>query len=253
MKKPQSLSLPNESDCGLLFVHGFTGSTDDLQEMAHYFHALGYHVELPLLPGHGVEKFNFKKITENDWFTCIENVYLELQKKCTDVFLIGLSMGAILSFKLARKYPKIKGVIAMATPYWLRSPTHHRILGFVNFFHIYRILPVSELPKQSINPKHKHSLDRFEYPSYPIYGLRSLYRLIHQVLKDIPYIKQPVYLMHSTLDAAVPYESMEKLANLFPEKPQLLTLEKSGHVLSCGEEKRIVIEETKRFIEGYRG
>ncbi len=38
---------------GALVLHGFTGNCNSMRGLAEAFHAAGYSVELPLLPGHG--------------------------------------------------------------------------------------------------------------------------------------------------------------------------------------------------------
>jgi len=106
----KSFFLPGseEKDIGLLFIHGFTATTVEVRQIANHFHALGYTVSAPLLPGHGTtpEDMNTKKI--NDWIGAAEHEYLELREKKDRICVFGESMGGLLTLILASKHPEIE-------------------------------------------------------------------------------------------------------------------------------------------------
>ena len=49
----EPLSHVGTSTTGVLVLHGFTGNPSSMRAIATEMAALGFHVELPLLPGHG--------------------------------------------------------------------------------------------------------------------------------------------------------------------------------------------------------
>ena len=49
----EPLSHVGTSTTGVLVLHGFTGNPSSMRAIADAMAGLGYHVELPLLPGHG--------------------------------------------------------------------------------------------------------------------------------------------------------------------------------------------------------
>jgi esterase/lipase len=49
----EPMSYDGSRDAGVLVIHGFTGNPSSLRVQADAFAELGYHVELPRLPGHG--------------------------------------------------------------------------------------------------------------------------------------------------------------------------------------------------------
>ncbi len=53
-----------------------------------------------------------------DWVTSVEDGYYLLKGWVDQVFVVGLSMGGILSLLFASQHP-VSGVVAMSTPYAL--------------------------------------------------------------------------------------------------------------------------------------
>ena len=52
-----------------------------------------------------------------DWLTSVEDGFHLLSGHCEQVFLMGLSMGGVLSLIQAARLP-VDGVVAMSTPYY---------------------------------------------------------------------------------------------------------------------------------------
>jgi esterase/lipase len=59
-----------------------------------------------------------------DWTGSVEDGYQLLRGVTEDIFLVGLSMGGILSLLMSTRL-KVRGVVAMATP--ARMPTNHPV------------------------------------------------------------------------------------------------------------------------------
>ncbi|MDG9729196.1 hypothetical protein OXI21_02025 [Ignatzschineria sp. RMDPL8A] len=51
-------------------------------------------VSVPLLKGHGTEPADLIGVSYRDWIRQMEEALEQLQKKCSRVFVVGLSMGA---------------------------------------------------------------------------------------------------------------------------------------------------------------
>ncbi len=74
-------------------------------------HQSGYTVHAPLLPGHGTTPRELNQNRYQDWLDAVDGAYAFMQHKCTDIFVAGESMGALLSLYLAARQSKIAGVI----------------------------------------------------------------------------------------------------------------------------------------------
>ena len=102
---------------GCLMLHGFMGSPSSSRDMGEYLAQNGVTVHCPLLPGHGNLPYHIHKISRHDWIAEAEEGLQTLSQYCDQIFLIGHSMGAVLSAHLAQKTKDICGLILLAPLY----------------------------------------------------------------------------------------------------------------------------------------
>ena len=86
---------------GLLLCHGFTGSPQSMRPWAEHHAALGWEVELPLLPGHARTEQDLARTSWQDWYECVREAALELSGELGPIAVGGLSMGGNLALALA--------------------------------------------------------------------------------------------------------------------------------------------------------
>lgn len=103
---------------GIIVVHGFGGTINEIEPLCKKLKILGYPVITPVLTGHNGSKKEFKKATYKEWIEDVEEAYLSLNKKCDEIILIGFSMGGLIALQVARKY-KVKSIITLNTPIFL--------------------------------------------------------------------------------------------------------------------------------------
>ncbi len=103
---------------GVLIIHGFIGSPDEVSILSEYLKGRGYSVSVPLLPGHGIAEISLSKAKAADWIESVKKAYLQLSAHCSSVFVVGFSMGGLLAAHL-HNY-EISGLITVNTPiyYW---------------------------------------------------------------------------------------------------------------------------------------
>ncbi len=92
---------------GALLIHGFTGSVAETRPMGEYLAARGVTVRCPLLPGHGTTPLHLTRIHWQAWAEAVESALGELQRRCTAVFVGGMSLGSLLTLWLGAKHPEI--------------------------------------------------------------------------------------------------------------------------------------------------
>lgn len=99
------------SKIGILLIHGFTATTTEVRLLGNRLFQRGYTIHAPLLPGHGTTPQALNKTHYQDWIEEVERSYSFLHDKCTEIFVAGESMGALLSIYLAARHPDIAGII----------------------------------------------------------------------------------------------------------------------------------------------
>lgn len=108
------------SNTGILLIHGFAGTRDEIKPLYQYLIGEGYNVEMPLLAGHEGTKKELSKVNYKDWLTSVEQSFLNLSKKSDDVIVIGFSMGGLLAANLWNY--KLAGMITINTPIYYWNP-----------------------------------------------------------------------------------------------------------------------------------
>lgn len=98
---------------GALCIHGFTGNPSSMRGVAEAFAAAGFHVELPLLPGHGTAVEDMIPTRWSDWSGEVEAGYQRLAGRVERVVVAGLSMGGSLTLWAACEHPEIAGIVCI--------------------------------------------------------------------------------------------------------------------------------------------
>lgn len=114
-----------------LLVHGFTGSPKEMRWMGEYLAGQGYTVLGIRLAGHATCPEDMMRTRWRDWLASVEDGWNILCTSSQRIFLMGLSMGGILSLVFASQFP-VTGVVTMSTPYAL----HDKRLAFARLLSV---------------------------------------------------------------------------------------------------------------------
>lgn len=99
-----------------LLLHGFPGTPAEMRAVADALSAVGWTVDVPLLPGFGTDIDTLFDRDYQDWLTATRNAYEALAANHSPVLLIGHSMGAAIAMHVAADVQP-DGVILFA-PFW---------------------------------------------------------------------------------------------------------------------------------------
>jgi carboxylesterase len=227
---------------GCLLIHGFTGAPKEMRWMGEYFGNLGYSVLGVRLAGHATQPEDMPRMQWQDWLSSVEDGYYFL-KGCVDqVFVMGLSMGGILSLLFASQHP-VSGVVAMSTPYALPDDPRMPFLRIISVL----------LPKMKKGPSDWHNLeaetDHVDYPYIPTRAIIQLRDLLGEMRSALPKVKVPVLLIHSKHDTGVAPQNAEQiLAALGSTDKQLFWVENSGHVIPREPDRYLAFKAADEFI-----
>jgi carboxylesterase len=209
---------------GCLLVHGFTGAPKEMRWMGEYLGEQGYTVMGIRLAGHATKIEDMMRMRWQDWLTSVEDGYCLLQGCVDQVFLIGLSMGGILSFLFASEHP-VTGVVAMSTPY--AFPDDPR-LPFLNI--LSGLMPEVKKGASDWHNKEAGSIMsnvKFSHPwahpaTIPIgvsYG------------PPYPLVRAPVLIIHSKQDGSVAPHAEQIFAALGSQDKQIFWSREQSHVI----------------------
>ena len=233
-------------DTGCLLIHGFTGAPAEMRPLGEYLSDHGYTVLGIRLAGHGSKIEDMNRITWQDWSNSVLDGWHLLKKNVHRVFIIGLSMGAVLALYHSSFLP-VDGVISYSAPYEVEPDPRMKVLPILS-----RIIPF--ISKGESDWQDPHTVeDHFSYDMYPTKAIVQLTRLLELTREALSAITAPTLLVHALKDASVPYLNMEKIArSLGTPQDQIkqITLENSGHVVTLDLDKETVFKATHQFIHG---
>lgn len=107
---------------GILLVHGLFDSPHMMLSLFNHFKAHDYLVRSILLPGHGTVPGDLLSVSYHAWISAIEYGINSLLEEVEQVFIVGFSMGGLLSLSASYEYDHIAGVILIAPALKIRNP-----------------------------------------------------------------------------------------------------------------------------------
>ena len=226
---------------GLLLIHGFTGSPPEMRLVGDYAHKRGYTVSGPCLPGHGTTIEDANRYSWRDWVDQVAKALTELEARCEQVFVGGLSLGSLLTLYLAARHPGLAGMIAYSPAIRVTDPRSWMVavLKYV----------VRQLPKPvpfSVDPMTESRL--WSYEAYPASAAHEAMKLIRQVKGVLPQVRCPSLIIYSTADPDIHPEAAQfTYDHIGAEDKELVTLHNCGHCITVDAEWEAVAEKTCQF------
>ncbi len=117
----EPFTLHRPSAPAILLLHGGGDTPQSMRYLGDELYARGYHVEAPLLPGHGRSLREFARVTADELTACARNSYESLRRSHGTAAVMGLSMGGALAVQIAAEHPELPALVLLA-PY-LAMPT----------------------------------------------------------------------------------------------------------------------------------
>jgi carboxylesterase len=242
--------LGDSAKPAFLLIHGFTGAPKEMRWMGEYLNQQGFTCLGIRLAGHATHPEDMIRSRYIDWMASVEDGYHLLRGITDSIFLVGLSMGGVLSLLMStRLAPRVKGVIAMSTPSRLPSDYPIWLLQLISIFIKYR-------PKSNEEPgsgwfDRTAYQDHVSYSQNPIRSVAELKKLILEMRAALPKVNVPVLLMHSRDDTYVLPENIEwiydGLTNASDKTKLYIT--GSGHVLPRDASREQVFKSAIDFIQ----
>ena len=227
---------------GVLLVHGFTGLPAELFLLGDFLNRQNFSVLCMRLAGHGVDENNLMRTTKDDWFFSVLDGFDILRGLCDEIFVVGHSMGGILTLKLAAE-KNLSKIVTLAAPIFIDDG-----LGLKN-------LPPKEFCGNAciVQPRKKlfdvPQAANDVYKKTPLVSVHELVELIDDVKKILPKISTPILIMHGEDDhTAQPRSARYIMDNVGSRTKKFISVPDSGHLLPLDENRDFVFEEILNFL-----
>lgn len=240
MSGAESFFLEGTSERAVLLLHGYTGAPSEMRLLGEYLNSKGFTVKCVRLPGHGTTPEDLNETTTDDWYAEAERACCELLSSYSKVMVAGLSMGGLLTIRIAAQLPIDRAAI-LAAPIFLQDKR-------VPLFPILKYF-IKYLPKQKRNYHEaaKYNVAYDKMPTKPIGSILQMIKTAKSVY--LPKIEVPCLIMQSKIEHTVAPRSAQYIYdNIKSKVKQLVWFEHCGHILTLDAERDKVFEQVGEFF-----
>ncbi len=241
--------MNDKEKIGIVLIHGFTGSDYEMEPLEQFLHDEGYIVNNILLPGHGTTPEDHKQHTWVEW---IDHAQQELDKlKSIDkTFVVGLSMGAAITYYLAVNNPGLDGIIGMAGPIKIPDKIFYlvKLFPFIKYLKPWNKAMTSYWEDEDAMERCRdHGYDKFSTKS-----VLELDKLLEEMRVRLPLIAVPTLILHAEKDTQVPPNYSKEIYEVIPIKDkEIKWIERGGHVIPMDAGYKQAFEIIREWLEGH--
>ncbi|HEV7779524.1 MAG TPA: alpha/beta fold hydrolase [Luteibacter sp.] len=250
---------------GVLLIHGLTGTPTEMRLVGKGLNRAGFTVHGMQLAGHCGNQDDLLATTWQDWYASVEEAARKMREHVDQVFVAGLSMGALLALKLAAERPEwIAGVGVYGATFrydgWSIPWT-----GKLSFLlPMFKLLGIGkqrsfiEQPPYGIRDERLRaqvSAAMFDgdsaaagLPGNPWHSLAELYELARDVRRSLPRVTAPCLVAHATEDDVASLGNARLVQRNVTGPVEMLLLDNSYHMITIDRERRTLIERTADFF-----
>lgn len=255
-------------EVGVLLIHGLTGTPVEVRYVGKALHKAGYTVYGVQLPGHCGNEADLLATGWQDWAAGVEAALARLRRQCRQVFVGGLSMGAVLSLHMAAKHPdQVDGLLLYGPTLWYDGwtiPRYAFLLKLLINTPIGRNYRFMEKPPYGIkderlrrrvvhNMLSGNSADA-GLAGTPAGALRELWRLVAVVKQQLHAIRQPTLILHAAEDDVSSVRNPQYIVRRLAGPVELRLLDDSYHMITVDRQRDEVvarsIEHLRRYAQG---
>lgn len=241
MKGAEPFLLPGSKQ-GVLLVHGFTGSPSEMRLLGEYLNrTAGFTVLAPRLCGHGTFVHEMESTKWPQWYGAVEDGYHFLTALCSNISVVGLSMGGLFTLKLSTEYPVDK-IVSLNSPIFVADKR-------LKFLPIFKLFKRYELKKRRKLPN-LDPIYSVYYDQVPLRSISSLQALIKHVEEKLPEVQTPILVVQSKHDHTVkPQSGAHIYEKVGSKNKEMRWFERSGHLISLDVEREDVFATISEFLK----
>lgn len=210
-------------DAAVLCLHGLTGTPYEVRPLAEALVARGLRAVGPWMAGHEQGHACLARTPHDEWVELARRALAELRRDHPKVFLVGVSMGGLVSLRLAQT-EAVAGLVVVGTPLALpRAITW--LAPLVRPFWPYRRKRGSDIQDPEARARHPG------LEAMPLAAVVELTKLQTIVAGALDRIEAPILVSHGRLDrTARPSDASRIHDAVGSRERELFYLERSGHV-----------------------
>jgi carboxylesterase len=249
----------------VLLIHGLTGTPTEMRFVAKGLNRNGFTVHAMQLAGHCGDEEDLLKTGWRDWYQSVCDAADRLRGEVDQMFVAGLSMGALLALKLAADRPdQVDGLGLYGTTFvydgWT-IPWIGRLsfmlplvcsLGFGWNQRFQECFPYG-IKDERIRQRIANSMLSGDsaaagLPGNPWPSLAEFYRLSFLVRRQLSSIRTPCLVVHAVDDDVASLKNVRMVVRGVQGPVETVLLEDSYHMVTVDKERDKVIDRSTRFF-----
>jgi esterase/lipase len=242
-KRDSSFTCGNShSRIRVVIFHGYTGSTDEFEALAHEIaQALDAHVSVPLLPGHGTHEADLLPYTYENFIQFARSHVKKERAQADKLIIIGHSFGGYLAVECAAEF-KADALVLTVVPFLLRFPLNLPGLAWLmrrkSFWD--KKIPLQERIER---------MGLFYYRHMPGVALTLLNKGVRRARTLLSNVQCPILAINTTEDPLTYNSSAEEILTHSGKNPhnRAHIVERKEHGLFYGKGREEVIAEIVLF------
>ncbi|KRE87675.1 alpha/beta hydrolase [Rhodanobacter sp. Soil772] len=251
---------------GVLLIHGLTGTPMEMRLLGKGLNRAGFTVHGMQLAGHCGDVDDLLATGWRDWYASVEQAADAMLGKVDQLFVGGLSMGALLALKLAADRPRqIAGVGVYGATFrydgWSIPPLARLsfLLPLLKKFGIGRTRSFMEQPPYGIRDERLRAQVSTAMlsgdsaaaglPGNPWYSLAEMYGLAASVRRQLRQVTSPCLVAHASDDDVASLKNAELVMREVNAPAELLLLDDSYHMITIDKERRTLIDRSAAFFD----
>ncbi len=232
----------------VLVIHGFTANPIGTRPLGQHLGALGYSVEVPLLPGHGTNHHDLARTRYQDWYAAVDRLVDQLRERCRRIALVGHSMGGTITLDLAARRPEDVAAAVVINPA-VRVPPGPlpRLSGLLQYLVPYLPRALAGMPADDIA---RDGVEEGAYALVPARAAHSLLAELDRVRAGLLDVSAPLLVVRSPQDHTVaPGNALEVLELAGSRDLRELRCDHSYHVPQLDEDGPLVAATIAAFLD----
>lgn len=230
-------------DCGVLLVHGFTGTCAHMLPLARELATRGYTVRTINLPGHATTEDDMAKATWQQWLHAAKQASYEMMQEVRVFTIAGLSMGGVLALLVAEQM-KVDVCVPISAPTAVKNHALP-LAGLAAPF-----LPRIAWGEATERHRHIDKVYDFGYSGFPTVKGADLNRLIKMANRNLFNIQCPILCVQSDGDETIWAGSADRILESVSSKVrQKLWLHDMPHVVTLTPEYMTIADAMDKLIQ----
>lgn len=267
-----SFFLPGNKNLCFL-IHGLTGTPKEMSSIGQRLNKQGFSVVAPLMLNHDKSISCLKRTTWQDLYNFIRNEFIKYANDYENIFVAGLSFGALIGILLAHEFPdKVKALNCFSPTLFFdgwANPKLRVLLPLVfktplqYYFYLKEGYPYgikNERLRSRIESFYTKSnlfdyskVHLYGYPVIPVSSMRQNHLLAKYVKKILPDVTTPIQLLQAKDDDVTsPKNSYYIYDHIGSQEKEVVLFENSYHIIIADQERDKVAEKTVAFFEKHR-